>query len=95
MTHVIAGVNVKPESADAASDILVALAAASRKESDCERYLVFHRPDAPQVLQTIEEGDDQASADAHMQTPDFGVAVQVVGPMFTAPPEILAFVMAS
>lgn len=94
MVHVLARINVKPESADAACDILLTLAAASREEPGCKRYEIFHRPDAPHVLQAIEEWDDQASVDAHMQTPHFGVANKAVGSMVTSPPEILSFVRA-
>ena len=46
MIHVMARINVKPESAAAARDILIALVSASRKEAGCLAYELFQRPDA-------------------------------------------------
>lgn len=95
MIHVLARINVSPESAAAAHEVLAKLAEASRKETGCRSYELLHRPDAPHVLQTIEEWDDQTCVDAHMQTPHLKDAMKVAKPMFTTPPEILSFVKAA
>jgi quinol monooxygenase YgiN len=91
MIHVMARITVKPESAAAASEILATLVAATRKEAGCIAYSLFQRADAPHVFQTVEQWRDQASVDAHMQTPHVGAVVAAAGPMFAAPLEILSF----
>ena len=91
MIHVMARINVTPESADAAKAILTTLVAASRKEAGCLACELFQRLDAPHVFQTVEQWTDQAAVDAHMATPHIGAAIAAAGPMFTAPPEILGF----
>ena len=91
MIHIMARINVKPESAAAAKAILTTLVDASRKESACLSYALFQRPDAPHVFQTVEQWADQAAVDAHMKTAHVGAAIAAAGPMFTAAPEILAF----
>ena len=91
MIHVMARITVRPEFAAQAGEIMRTLVAATRKEPGCLAYELFQRPDAPHVLQTVEQWADQASADAHMATPHVGAAIAAAGPMFAAPPEILAF----
>jgi quinol monooxygenase YgiN len=91
MIHVHARINVKPESAAAAKEILTALVNATRKESGCVLYELFQRPDAPHVFQTIEQWADKAAVDGHMTSAHVGAAIAAAGPMFTAPPEILTF----
>ena len=91
MIYVMARINVKPESAAAARDILIPLVNASRKEAGCLAYELFQRPDAAHVFQTVEQWTDQAAVDAHMGTPHIAAAIAAAGPMFTAPPEILTF----
>ncbi len=91
MIHVMARINVKPEYATQARDILRTLVDATREEAGCLAYELFQRPDAPHVFQTVEQWTDQAAADAHMKTVHVGAAITAAGPMFSAPPEILAF----
>ena len=91
MIHVMARITVKPEFAAPAREIMATLVAATRKEAGCLAYELFQRPDAPHVFQTVEQWTDKASADAHMATPHVGAAIAAAGPMFAAPPEILAF----
>jgi len=95
MVHVMARVILKPEAAQAGRDIMVRLAAASRLEAGCLSYEVFQRPDAPHVFQTVERWRDQAAADAHMSTAHVGEAIAAAGPLFAAPPEILAYTQIS
>ena len=91
MIYVMARINVTPESAVTAKTILTTLVAASLEEAGCLAYELFQRPDAPHVFQTVEQWTDQAAVDAHMKTAHVGAAIAAAGPMFTAPPEILAF----
>ena len=91
MIYVMARINVTPESAVAAKTILTTLVAASLEEAGCLAYELFQRPDAPHLFQTVEQWTDQAAVDAHMKTAHVGAAIAAAGPMFTAPPEILAF----
>jgi quinol monooxygenase YgiN len=91
MIHVMARITVKPEFAAQARDIMRTLVAATRKEAGCLAYELFQRPDAPHVFQTVEQWTDQAAADAHMATSHVGAAIAAAGPMFSAPPDILAF----
>ena len=91
MIHIMARINVKPESAAQAKAILTALVNESRKEAAYVAYALFQRPDAPHVFQTVEQWTDQAGADAHLKTAHVGAAIAAAGPMFTAAPEILAF----
>ena len=91
MVHILARIHVKPEAAAAARDILTTLVNASRKEPGCIDYQLLQRADAPHVFQTVEIWADQASIDAHMTAANVGAAIAAAGPLFTAPPEILAF----
>ncbi|MEP7057685.1 MAG: putative quinol monooxygenase [Caldimonas sp.] len=91
MTHVMARIVVKPESAEEARAILLQLVAASRREAGCVSYELFRRPDAPHVFQTFEAWSDQAAADAHMKTPHIAAAIAAAAPMFASAPEIVVF----
>ncbi len=91
MIHILARINVKPESAAAARDILTTLVNASRKEPGCIDYQLLQQADAPHVFQTVELWADQASVDTHMAAANVGAAIAAAGPLFAAPPEILAF----
>jgi quinol monooxygenase YgiN len=91
MIHILARINVRPESAAEAKLIMTTLVNESRKEAACMAYALFQRPDAPHVFQTVEQWTDQAAVDAHMKTAHVGAAIAAAGPMFTAAPEILAF----
>ena len=91
MIHILARIQVKPDAASAARDILTTLVNASRKEPGCIDYQLLQRADAPHVFQTVEIWADQASIDAHMGAANVGAAIAAAGPLFTAPPEILTF----
>ena len=91
MIHVMATIVVKPEHAGAAKALLVELAERSRAESGCLAYELYQRPDAPHVFQTVEAWRAQGDADAHMKTANVGAAIAAAGPMFAAPPAIVAY----
>ncbi len=91
MHHILARITVKPEFADAARDILVKLAAESRKESGCEAYALYQQAEAPHVFQTVERWKAKADVDAHMATPHVDAAIAAATAMFATPPEIVAW----
>jgi len=91
MHHVLARITFKPEAAAQGLAIMTELSARSREEKNCVSYVVYQQAEAPHVFQTVEAWTDKAAADAHMTTPHVGAAVAAAGPLFGAPPEILAW----
>ncbi len=91
MHYILARITVKPEAADTARGILTELVAQSRKEAGCVSYELYQQAATPHVFQTVEQWQDEAAANAHMTTPHIGAAIAAAGPLFAAPPEILAY----
>ena len=91
MHHILARITVKPEAADTVRGVLGELMAKSREEVGCISYEVYQQVDAPHVFQTVEAWLSAADADAHMKTPHLGAAIAAAGPLFAAPPEIVAW----
>ncbi|MEO8838478.1 MAG: putative quinol monooxygenase [Herbaspirillum sp.] len=91
MHYILARITVKPDAADAAKVILTELVKKSRHDAGCASYELYQQADAPHVFQTVEHWNSKADADAHMKTPHIGAAIAAAGPMFAAPPEILAY----
>ena len=91
MHYVLARITVQPEAADTARQLLTALAAQSRQEAGCVSYELYQQAAAPYAFQTVEHWKDEAAAIAHMTTPHVCAAIAVAGPLFAAPPEILAY----
>ncbi len=91
MHHILARITVKPEVADAAKAILTELVVKSRQDAGCASYELYQQTDAPHVFQTVEQWASKADADAHMATSHIGAAIAAAGPLFAAPPEILAY----
>ncbi len=91
MHHVLARITVKPESADDARKLLQELVVQSRKGPGCVSYALYQQTEAPHIFQTVEEWKQKSDADAHMGTPHLAAAVAAATPMFTAPPEIVAW----
>jgi quinol monooxygenase YgiN len=91
MIHVIARIEVKPETADEARKILESLVGETRKEPGNLSYALFQQADAPHIFQTVEEWKDKSDLDGHMKTPHIAAAMKSAGPMFAAPPNIQVF----
>lgn len=91
MHHILARITVKPDAADTVRGLMSELMAKSRHDAGCESYEVYQRVDAPHVFQTVETWRSAADADAHMTTPHVGAAIAAAGPLFAAPPEIVAW----
>ena len=91
MHHVLARIIVKPEAAEMVRSIMSELMARSRNDAGCVSYEVYQRVDAPHVFQTVETWNSVADSDAHMTTPHVAAAIAAGGPLFTAPPEIVAW----
>ncbi len=91
MVHILARITVKPESADAARDILKKLVEQSRQEPGCISYLLYQQATTPHIFQTVEAWTDQAAVDSHMGSAHIGAAIAAASPMFANPPEILPY----
>jgi quinol monooxygenase YgiN len=91
MIHVIARIEVKPETADEARKILESLVGETRKEPGNLAYTLFQQADAPHIFQTVEEWKDKSDLDGHMKTPHIAAAMKSAGPMFATPPDIKVF----
>jgi len=91
MTHVLARITARADTADKVRQVLVELAEQSRTETGCVAYTLFQRSDDPVLFQTVEQWRDGAAVDAHMASKHVGAAVAQVGALLAAPPEILRF----
>lgn len=91
MIHILARITAKPGSAEVVSAALLALAKHTRQEAGCKLYTLFQREDEPTVFMTVEQWQDQASADAHLRTPHIAAALSQAGPHLAAAPEIHQF----
>jgi quinol monooxygenase YgiN len=89
--YVLAKIVAQPQAVAAVRDALIELVDHSRKEGGCISYALYQRGDDPAQFQTVEEWRDAAAADAHMQTPHVGAALQKVGSLLAAAPEIVRF----
>ena len=95
MVHVLARITALPASADTMREILVELAAQTRKEAGCLHYALFQQEGAAHVFQTVERWADAAAVDAHMASPHVAAAIAKGGSLFGAAPEILRFTQIS
>ena len=95
MVHVLARITALPASADTMREILVELAAQTRKEAGCQHYALFQQEGAAHVFQTVERWADAAAVDAHMASPHVAAAIAQGGAHFGAAPEILRFTQLS
>ncbi len=77
--HAIALIPGKPEAADAVREALSTLAAATRQEEGCVSYDLSESKAVPGTFVTVEVWKDQASLDAHMETPHIAAAFAAVG----------------
>ena len=91
MHYVLARITVQPKAADVARQLLTKLVAQSRLEAGCVSYELYQQAATPHVFQTVEQWQDEAAAKAHMTSPHVGAAIAAAGPLFAAPPEILAY----
>jgi len=91
MTHVLARITARADTADKVRQVLVELAEQSRTETGCVAYTLFQRSDDPVLFQTVEQWRDGAAVDGHMASKHVGAAVAQVSALLAAPPEILRF----
>ena len=63
MVHVLARITALPASADTMREILVELAAQTRKEAGCLHYALFQQDGAAHIFQTVERWADDAAVD--------------------------------
>lgn len=91
MTHVLARIHARPDSAPQVRAILVELRGHSRSEAGCVSYDLYQRADDPTFFQTVEQWRDTAVADLHMKTPHVAAAIRQIGALLAAAPEIVRF----
>lgn len=72
-------VNINPESSDEVIAALNQLAAESRKEEGCIGYEIFRNTIRPDQVIIVETWKDQASLDAHGQTPHYTTILPPLG----------------
>ncbi len=82
---VIAELVSKPDRADALRDLMVAFAEGSRHEPGCLHYTLTEDAKQPGRFMTFEVWADQASIEAHMQTPAIKAAVPKLGDILAKP----------
>ncbi len=82
---IIAELVSKPDRADALRDIMVPFAEGSRHEPGCLHYVLTEDLKQPGRFLTFEVWADQASIDAHMQTPAIKAAVPKLGDILAKP----------
>lgn len=89
--HVVATLQSRPEHIDALAHVLRELAGASRGRSGNLRFEVHQQGADPAQFITIEQWDSVAAADAHMTSPHVGAALGKLGPLLTAPPQLVRY----
>jgi quinol monooxygenase YgiN len=89
---VVVKITARPDTATAMRAVVLALAAASRKEDGCIRYDVFQNGAEPHVFVLVEEWTSAASLDAHNMTPHVHEAVMKATPLAAAPLDVGRYV---
>ncbi len=79
--QVVATIPVKPDQLDAAREVLETLIAETRQEPGVISYDLYESGSAPGVLVMVERYVDQASLDAHMQSPHLAAAFAGASPL--------------
>jgi quinol monooxygenase YgiN len=89
MITVVATMHFRPEALDQALPILHRLVETTRQEAGCHRYDLYKNPAVPGEYTMIEEWADQAAMDAHGANPNFRTAVAGLGPLASAPSQLV------
>lgn len=82
MVKVIATLRARPDTVEETKAALTSLVEPTRREPGCVEYQLFQSKEDPTEFVTVEEFNDDAAADAHLQTEHVQAA-------FAAAPEIL------
>jgi len=85
---VIVRVIARPDAASAMRDVVLKLAADSRKEEGCVSYDVLQNTAEPHVFLLVEEWTSNAHLGAHNLTPHVHEAVMNATPLAAAPLDV-------
>lgn len=91
--RVIALFKARPDKVGALKAFLSQIIAPTWKEAGCLRYELHQNASDPTDFAFIEEWENHAAIDAHMQTRHIQEALPRVGDFLTAPPDIRRYVM--
>jgi quinol monooxygenase YgiN len=86
--RVVVKITARPDAVSHMRAVVLALAAASRKEAGCVSYDVLQNTAEPHVFVLIEEWASAAHLDAHNKAPHVGEAVSKAQPLAAAPLEV-------
>jgi quinol monooxygenase YgiN len=86
--QVVAVITAQPGSEDAVRDAMLGLVAPTREESGCIAYSLSESVVSTGTFITVEEWNDPADLDLHMQSPHIQSALAVLGTELAAPPAI-------
>ena len=89
---VVVKIAARPDAASAMRTVVLALAAASRKEDGCVSYDVLQNSAEPHVFVLVEEWTSAAHLDAHNLTPHVHEAVMKATPLAAAPLDVGRYV---
>lgn len=86
--QVVAVIIAKPGSEEAVRDAMRGLVNPTREESGCIAYSLSESTAAPGTFITVEEWNNPADLDSHMQTPHIQSALSVLGNELAVAPAI-------
>lgn len=86
---VVAILQAKPETAEAAEALLRETIEATHAEAGCHLYALHVSKQDPTQFVIVECWEDQAALDAHFVTPHMGKLAGAAGDLLAAPPTIL------
>ena len=89
---VVVKITARPDTVPAMRAVVLALAAASRKEAGCLRYDVLQNAGEPHVFMLVEEWSSATHLDAHNLTPHVHEAVMKAAPLAAAPLDVGRYV---
>ena len=90
---VIAHIRARKEKQDQLKDVLNALIAPTRKEAGCIRYQLYRNNQDPQDFTFIEEWQDDAALELHLQTPHLRSAAQSFAELTDGSPSISRYTL--
>ncbi len=89
---VVVKLTARPDAAQAMRAVVLALAAASRKEDGCIRYDVLQNSAEPHVFVLVEEWTSVGHLDAHNLTPHVHEAIAKATTLAAAPLDVGRYV---
>jgi len=91
--RVVAHLSALPNKIEETKALLLSVLAPTRKETGCIRYELHQNNANPQDLTFIEEWDNDAALDAHLQTPHITAALVKVPSLLAGAPDIRRYTL--